>query len=85
MHPKHCAGHGLAKPEDEAADRNGRDRSQRRMEDESEKDHQPAGCERAKASWERHVSCGADRNHYQHDLRSSNTTALKPVINPLHQ
>jgi hypothetical protein len=29
MHPKHCAGHGLAKPEDEAADRNGRDRSQR--------------------------------------------------------
>jgi hypothetical protein len=29
MHSKHCAGHGLAKPEDEAADRNGRDRSQR--------------------------------------------------------
>jgi hypothetical protein len=26
---KHCAGHGLAKPEDEAADRNGSDRSQR--------------------------------------------------------
>lgn len=29
MHSKHCAGRGLAKPEDEAADRNGCDRSQR--------------------------------------------------------